>query len=378
MKQRIKQYAKDSEQSLYTTLKELCHIPAPSGKEDARAIYCKSWLEAQGAQGVYIDEAKNVVFPINAEGSSELTVLVAHTDTVFLDEEPMPYYDDGVRVHCPGVADDTSNLTVLLHTAKFIIQNNIRPARGLLIVANSCEEGLGNLKGTRQLFSDYEGRIARFISVDAGLHTISTQCVGSHRYEVEVATAGGHSFQAFGNKNAIAVLADMISKIYAITPPKKEGHRVTYNVGIIEGGTSVNTIAQSAKMLCEYRSSDAECIDIMEAKFKEIFDEAQAESGVAVRITPVGKRPCERGVDSAALQALIDTCAKVYEEVNGFMPTCKSASTDCNIPLSLCIPAVCIGAVLGQGAHTREEWAEKASLIPGLEIVTGIAPEMCI
>lgn len=375
MEQKIKQFVKENEQSMYTLLKELCLIPAPSGKEDARAAYCKKWLEAQGAEGVYIDEAKNVVFPINAEGSDKLTVFVAHTDTVFPDEEPLPYREEGNIVYCPGVGDDTAQLVVMLHMAKFLIEEKISPKNGVLIVANAGEEGLGNLKGTRQIFKDFEGRVARFVSIDAGLTSMSTVCVGSHRYEVEVTTKGGHSYQAFGNKNSIAALADIITKIYAIDPPKKPGSRVTYNVGIIEGGTSVNTIAQSAKMLCEYRSDDAECIDIMEAKFKAIFDEANKDD-VTVKVTPVGKRPCERGVDPVLKKALIDLSAEVITAVNKEAPKTKSSSTDCNIPLSLGIPAVCIGAIRSGGAHTREEWADKTSMLPGLEIVIKIANKL--
>lgn len=367
MNNRIKEFIKANEQNLYRTLKELCHIPAPSGKEEKRAEYCKRWLESVGAEGVYIDDALNVVYPMNCEGKNAITVYVAHTDTVFPDLEPMPYSDDGEIIRCPGVGDDTASLTAMLLAVKYLIENGLKPEEGILFVANSCEEGLGNLKGTKQIFKDYEGRIKQFISFDAGANYINNRCVGSHRYEVEVLTDGGHSFTAFGKKNAIAELSAIINKIYAIEIPKIGESRTTLNVGIINGGTSVNTIAQSASMLCEYRSDNADCIDIMKEKFLKIFEEARSDE-VRVKVTVVGERPCARGVDEREIERLCSICAEIMSDVYGGKTTFRSGSTDCNIPLSLGIPAVCISAYRGGGAHTREEWLYKSSLPEGLEI----------
>ncbi|MBR4012383.1 MAG: M20/M25/M40 family metallo-hydrolase, partial [Spirochaetaceae bacterium] len=198
MRQRIKDYIESGRELMLQTLKEMCAIPAPSHYEHDRARYCKQWLENIGAQGVYIDDALNVVFPLNCEGSSRITVFAAHTDTVFPDREPMPYFDDGEKIHCPGASDDTASVAVLLMMAKFFVEQKLAPAGGILFVCNSCEEGLGNLKGTRRLFQDYAGRIRQFITFDSSLDVVSDRCVGSHRYEVEVRTPGGHSFGAFG------------------------------------------------------------------------------------------------------------------------------------------------------------------------------------
>ena len=364
----IKQYVQKNRDLMMQILYDLCRIPAPSGFEDERAEYCKKILESFGAKGVYIDEAKNVIFPINADGKNELTVIAAHTDTVFPDTEPMPYVDDGVKISCPGVGDDTASVTVLLLVAKYLIENNIKPEKGLLIVCNSCEEGLGNLKGTRRLFKDFEGRIAQFISYDASrLHRITKGCVGSVRYEVEVKTEGGHSFGACGNKNAIYYLSKIVNAIYSLEVPAFEGEKTTYNVGIIEGGTSVNTIAQSAKMLCEYRSSSSEALGIMKEKFFAIFDEVRA-MGVEVDVTVVGERPSAKGVDEADVARMCKIVSEVMTEVTGLEVTYGKGSTDCNIPLSLGISAICYGVYIGGGAHTRGEWIEKESILPGLEI----------
>lgn len=362
----IKNYIEKNKDSLLETIKELCTIPAPSHMEHERATYCKNWLEKAGADGVYIDEARNVIFPLNCEGSNEITVFVAHTDTVFPDMEPMPYLDDGKKIYCPGVGDDTASVAVLMSMAKFFIEQAIVPDKGILFVCNSCEEGLGNLKGTRQIFKDFAGRIVQFISFDSNINSISDRCAGSHRYEVEVLTAGGHSFLKFGNANAICELSKMVNAIYDIEIPQKEGARTTYNVGNISGGTSINTIAQNAKMLCEYRSTDRECLEIMRQKFEEIFEAAKSGE-VQVKVEKIGDRPCSN-IDDKKVDRLRKICKPIIEAVIKEPISFKSSSTDCNIPLSLGIPAICIGVYRGGGAHTREEWIEKISILSGLEV----------
>ena len=363
----IKEFIKNNISELYTLIYDLCHIPAPSHKERPRAEYIKAWFDKNGMTDAYIDGALNVVFPYEAENCRELTAFAAHTDTVFPDAEPMPYSDDGEYIRCPGVGDNTSSIAVLMLTAKYFVENGIK-TNGVLFVANSCEEGLGNLKGVRKLFSDYEGRIAKFIAFDSfNLTRCSDRCVGSHRYEVEAITEGGHSYNAFGNKNAIAELSSIVCKIYSTELPEKEGRRVTYNVGEICGGTSVNTIAQSAKMLCEYRSDDEELLAFMKARFERIFDEAKSEK-VKINVRLIGERPCAGKVDEVEMENLKKIASRALLEVTGEELKFTSSSTDCNIPLSLGIPAICIGVYNGYGAHTREEYIEKASLAYGFEI----------
>ena len=365
LNKKIRDYIDNNTELLYKTLKELCLIPAPSHCEHERAEYCKKWLENHGAEGVYIDDALNVIFPINCNSSDEITVFAAHTDTVFPDIEPMPYHDDGEKIFCPGAADDTASVVILLMAAKYYIDNGKVPEDGLMFVLNSCEEGLGNLKGVRKLFEDFQGRIKEFITLDSVLDIVIDRAVGSHRYEVIVTTEGGHSYNKFGNTNAIAVLSNIINAIYKIEVPQKEGSKTTYNVGVIEGGTSVNTIAQSAKMLCEYRSDDKECLEFMSQEFNRIFDKATQTAGVAVKM--VGERPCA-DVDILKMDDLKSKVVPVIEEILGKKVKLTSGSTDCNIPVSLGIPAICIGTDIHEKTHTRQEWVDKESLKTGLEI----------
>lgn len=365
MNQKINAYIAENSGLMYETLKQLCLIPAPSHFEQMRAQYCKKWLEDRGAEGVYIDEALNVIFPINCDGSDKITVFAAHTDTVFPDMEPMPYHDDGEKVFCPGAADDTASVVVLLMMAKYYIEQKILPRDGIMFVFNSCEEGLGNLKGVRKLFEDYANRVQAFVTLDSVLDIVIDCAVGSHRYEVTVQTEGGHSFNKFGNRNAIAELSRIVNHIYEIEVPQTEGTKTTYNVGIIQGGTSVNTIAQSAKMLCEYRSNDKDCLAYMQEQFQKIFEEASARASVTV--TMVGNRPCS-DTDPGKIAELKEKIAPIVEEAIGKKVTFTSGSTDCNIPLSLGVAAICIGTDIHDKTHTRQEWVDKASLKTGLLI----------
>ncbi len=358
------EYSKSKYDSVLKVIRDLCAIPAPSHFEDERAEYCKHFLEENGAEGVYIDETKNVIYPLGCEGSDEITVIAAHTDTVFPDREPMTLSEDEEKIYCPGVYDDTAEVAILLHTAVYFAKYGAKDKGGLLFVCNSCEEGLGNLKGTRAIMSAFDGRIKQFISYDC-TGGIVNRAVGSRRFEVEIKTEGGHSFGNFGNTNAIAIMSDMITKIYSIEVPKIEDTKTTYNVGIVSGGTSVNTIAQNAKMLCEYRSDSADCLEIMKGKFVEIFSSGY-DAEISVKI--VGERPCGRNIDAVEQEKLDKICEDAISQICGYIPERKSGSTDCNIPLSMGIPSVCVGVTRGGGAHTREEWLEKNSLLCGLEL----------
>lgn len=363
----IKKFAEQNYAEMLTLFEQLCKIPAPSLMEDKRAEFCKEWLSNIGFNEVYIDSAKNVVLPINCEGKDRISVAVAHTDTVFPDLEPMPYVDDGKNIHCPGSGDDTASLAVLLYVAKYIKENEINFPNGLLLVCNSAEEGLGNLKGTRQIFTDYCGRIARFISFDDEVGNIADRCVGSCRYNVTVKTKGGHSYSKFGNPNAIHILSEIITQIYGIEIPCDGVSKTTLNVGTISGGTSVNTIAQNAEMLCEYRSDNYKHLEIMKTEFLKIFEDAKKYS-TEISFEVVGERPCAKDVDETQIDYLRETLSGIIKNITGKDVTYTSSSTDCNIPLSLGVPAICIGIHNGSGAHTREEWVEKESLKNGLEI----------
>ena len=350
-------------------LKELCLIPAPSNKEEKRAEFVKAWLHSIGAKDAYIDEALNVVCPINCDGRDDITVFMAHTDTVFPDTEyPMPYSEDEENIYSPGVIDDTFNIVVILMTVKYIIEKGLRPQCGMLFVANSCEEGLGNLKGVKQICKDFEGRIKELYTYDGMYGSLVNKCVGSHRYKIRFYTEGGHSFNAFGNNNAIYEMSKFITRLYAKDVPKKDGTKTTYNVGVISGGTSVNTIAQECEMMYEYRSDDKDCLEEMRVFFESEVDKVRNEGIAKIDVEIVGIRPCGGDVDMDKLHKMSDKCIRVCEKYSGDKCVAVSGSTDANIPQSLGIPAVCIGVCTGGGMHTRGEWLLKASIPVGMKI----------
>ncbi len=347
--------------------RELCLIPAPSHFEDERASYVLKYLKDAGIDNAYIDEAKNVICTLG-KPSEKIIVFMAHTDTVFPMETPLNYVDDGEKIHCPGAGDDTGSLAGMLTCVKYMAEHNIVPERTIMFVANSCEEGLGNLKGTRQLFKDFGDKIEYLYTFDAKPRSVVNKSVGSHRYQVTAITEGGHSFGAFGNRNAINVLAGIINEIYKIEVPKIGESRTTYNVGIINGGTSVNTIAQNASMLCEYRSDNVECLAIMEKKFNDIFETAKSECQ-ELKVELVGNRPCmSNDLDMDKLQEITNRAKAIQSKHFGVEVKEKSGSTDCNIPHSMAVPAVALSNYNGGGTHTREEWVEKASFKAGLKV----------
>ena len=362
-------YAKQNRENVLGVIRDLCHIPAPSFGERRRAEYCKALLESFGAEGVYIDEVNNCIYPMNCDGSNELTVIAAHLDTVFPDTESYPEYrEDEEKIYCPGVGDDTASVAIMLYGIKYMLENNIVPPKGFLFVCNACEEGLGNLVGVKQLMKDFDGRVRQFVTLDEDIGCCVNGAVGSHRYMVEAITEGGHSFSAFGKKNAIAALSEVITEIYKLEVPQKAGTKTTYNVGLISGGTSINTIAQNAEMFCEYRSNDRECLATMQSAFEEIFEKAQTDE-VKLNVTLVGDRPCKGEVDLNTEARLIEAYRRAVYAVTGKEIKLDLASTDANVPMSLGIAAVDMGVFRNGGTHTREEWLEKNCVVDGLDIL---------
>lgn len=358
-------FAEEKFDELLKLHKELCVIPAPSHFEDERAAYILKYLQDAGIKNAYIDEAKNVICTFG-KPSDKMVVFMAHTDTVFPMNTPLNYVDDGEKIHCPGAGDDTGSLAGLLTCVKYIAENNLVPDKTLMFVANSCEEGLGNLKGCRNIFRDFGDKIEYLYTYDSKPHFITSKSVGSYRYKVTAITEGGHSFGAFGNRNAISVLAEIITEIYKIELPKIDNSRTTYNVGIIEGGTSINTIAQEASMLCEYRSEDETCLQIMKKKFEDIFENANGKC-IELKVELVGERPCMSKKTNKELMSEVVNRAKAIQSKHfGVEVEERPGSTDCNIAHSLGIPAIAVSNYNGGGTHTREEWVVKESFKPGL------------
>jgi acetylornithine deacetylase/succinyl-diaminopimelate desuccinylase-like protein len=366
LENQIRNYVEEHAPEAERLLKELAVIPAPSGKEHRRATYCKQWLESHGATDVYIDEAGNVIYPYEAKHRNQLAVYMAHMDVVFPDEDQLIIHQRNRLLVGPGVGDDTANLVNLLMAAAFFATKKPALQTGILFVADTCEEGLGNLKGCKQIMKDYAGRIDHVISFDLYLGQCFCECVGSLRYEVNVETAGGHSFSDFGSPSAIQQSANLICTLYQQEVPTQAA--TTYNVGTIEGGTSINTIAQSAKFLYEIRSVDSACMEDMNKKFYQILSDSSKDS-MNLNVQQIGERPCAKNVNPSKWQELLKTTASAILHCTQKPADMLAASTDANIPLSMGIPALTLGTIHGGRAHTREEWIDLDSQRTGMYLV---------
>lgn len=355
----VRQYIAEHQQELLELTLQLCQIPAPTGKEDARAAFCRDWLRRSGAGDVTIDRAKNVICTIGVTPGRPVAVFLAHLDTVFPDITPFTPRAEGARLYCPGAFDDTANVAALLMAARYVLRSGRQPRCGVVFAANTCEEGLGNLKGSRALLDALGEDICQVVSFDLGLDTVFTGAVGSARYRICLETAGGHSYLDFGKPNAIAQMAELICALYR--QPVAPG--ATFNVGQISGGTSVNTIAQRAELMYEYRAETAAAMAAMEENLRRIAAPFSPE------ITLLGRRPGTGACRDPERQAslLNDICAAVTAET-GHAPRKIIGSTDCNIPFSRGIPAACVGLVYGSGAHTRQEYILPESLAQGLGV----------
>lgn len=303
----FQRYIEQNEGEAAALLRALCAIPAPSHKEEKRAAFCKAWLEAHGAAGVFIDEAQNAVYPYRAEQAEAIVLFMAHTDTVFPDTEPMALTERDGKMFCPGVGDDTANVALLLLTAAYVAQARPETSCGIVFALNSCEEGLGNLKGSRALLARYGDRLREVVSFDGYMEELCGAAVGSLRYRVTVRTAGGHSFSNFGSPNAIERLSAVVERLYAYAVPQN-GSRTTFNVGQISGGTSVNTIAQQAEMLYELRSDDRDSLLSARRYFESVLESFRAD-GLGVETELLGERPC--GEKTGATRGRQSFCAAV-------------------------------------------------------------------
>ena len=370
--QKAEAYLKSCEQEALELLIRLAQIPAPSNREEKRAVFCREWLEENGAQGVYVDQALNVIYPVYSKDQESakqpLTVYAAHTDVVFPDLAPLPLTVEGNQIRCPCL---TALRIAARYVARGLRQGTLKPKDGgVLLVCNSGEEGLGNLKGSREICRAFGEQMREFITLYGQLDRLAVRAVGSKRYQVEIRTQGGHSYGDFGRPNAIARMAALIARLYEIPVP--EGAKTTFNVGMISGGTSVNTIAQQAQMLYEFRSESRENLQYMEDHFMELIRQARAREDMELSLTLVGERPCGGDVDEQAQEQLLNRVRQRVRELIGRDPKESAGSTDCNIPLSLGIPSVCAGAYYGGGAHTREEFVEADSLKDGCKLALSL------
>jgi tripeptide aminopeptidase len=347
---------------------EMARIAAPPFGEAARAAWLKERFEALELEDVHIDDVGNV-FGLRPGIGKRLVTVSAHIDTVFPAGTPLNIRQQGSRLYGPGISDNGAGLTALLAIAAALDNAGISNAMPVLFLGNVGEEGEGDLRGMRHLFSDarWKNSIANSLVLDgAGSDTIVAEALGSRRFEVIVRGPGGHSWSDFGSPNPILVLARAIQSFTQAPVPVSP--KTTFNVGVIRGGTSVNSIPESASMRVDIRSTSMTEMERLERTLRQSVDQAVEEESRAIEkrgsaprrpiaisseIVAIGNRPAgELNANSHILQVI-----RAVDAHLGNTAQIQRASTDANIPLSLGQEAIAIGGGgTGGGAHTLQEW----------------------
>jgi len=337
----------------------ICEIPAPPFKEAARGAEYKRRLEALGLT-VRIDSIGNVIAERRGTGGGKTVLIEGHLDTVFPEGTDVKVKREGTKMTAPGIGDDCRGLAVVLSVARAFQMEKLSTAGTVIFVGNVGEEGPGNLRGTRHLLTrEYKDKIDYFISVDGTGLGVTSRAVGSNRYRVTYKGPGGHSYGAFGMPSPIHALGRAIASIADIQVPTTP--KATFNVGIIEGGTSVNTISPSGSMDVDLRSESPKALADLDAKFQTAVRDALAAENarwpssrvrISVKVDTIGIRPAGAQPDSA----FIVRTAVMAGKALGFTAPTTASSTDANLPMSLGIPAITIdGGGDGQGAHATSE-----------------------
>ncbi len=338
----------------------VCQVPAPPFKEAARAAWYRQALIALGYADTRIDREGNVIAELRG-GDGPTVMLAGHLDTVFPEGIDATVKRDGTRLDGIGIGDDCRGLAVVLAVARAVRQHDLVPAGRLIFVGNVGEEGPGNLRGVRHLLEhEFKGEIDYFISVDGVGQNIVSRAVGSHRYTITIAGPGGHSFGDFGMPNPTHALGRAIARIADLTVPDRP--RTTFNVGIVRGGTSVNSIAMRAQMDVDMRSESATILADLDARLRAAVAAAvteeqarwpQSASTLTVTYDTIGIRPTGAQSDDAPIVRVARETAALV----GFAPRTSASSTDANLPIAMGIPAVAIdGGGRGDGAHSLAEW----------------------
>jgi acetylornithine deacetylase/succinyl-diaminopimelate desuccinylase-like protein len=337
----------------------ICEIPAPPFKETARGQEYKRRLEALGLT-VRIDSIGNVIAERKGTGNGPTVMLAGHLDTVFPEGTDVKVKREGTTMHAPGIGDDCRGLAVVLSVARAFQMEKVPTMGTIIFVGNVGEEGPGNLRGVRHLFTrEYKGKVDYFISVDGTGLGLTSRAVGSNRYRVTYQGPGGHSYGAFGMPNPIHALGRAIAKIAEIQVPTSP--KATFNVGIIEGGTSVNTISPSVSMDVDLRSESKQALADLDAKFHAAVRDALAAENarwpasrvkISVKVDTIGIRPAGALPDTAFIVRTALAAGKTL----GFTAPTGASSTDANLPMSLGLQAITIdGGGDGRGAHSVSE-----------------------
>lgn len=344
---------------------KIASVPAPTGQEKPRSATVAALLRSQGLLDVQIDEISNTVARIPAANPGPPLLVAAHIDTVFPLDTPLRVSKSKDRAFGPGIGDNSLGVAAAVMLPALFEDLGVRPAVDVLITGNVGEEGLGDLRGIRRVMDD-RPEIGAVIAVEGhNLGRVTHVAVGSRRLRVRVSGEGGHSWGDFGASNAIQGAAEILHELYRIPLPANP--KTTLNVGMIEGGTSINTIASNAWFNLDLRSVE----DFALRRLSERVDRVLSahRKGLNVWVEVVGDRPA--GIVPSDCR-LVRLAVEALEALD-VEPAGDASSTDANIPISRGIPAICIGLTTGGGVHREDEFIDLAPVQRGLAQLTILA-----
>jgi tripeptide aminopeptidase len=353
--------AKANEPATIETQIHICEIASPPFKESKRAEELAKLFREADLQNVRMDAAGNVLGDRPGRQAHPHLVMAAHLDTVFPEGTDVHVKREGTVLKAPGIGDDCRGLAALLGVIRALHEAKVETKGSITFVGDVGEEGLGDLRGMKQLFDKtMKGQIDEFVSIEPGEpDRITNGGVGSYRYKITYKGPGGHSYGAFGIANPIHALGRAIAKIDDFEVPADP--KTTFNVGRIGGGTSVNSIAFEAWAEVDLRSEQMQSLESLNAKFKQAVQSALEEENarwhdrgkISVTVEQVGFRPAGR-TDPAS--PILQIAAAVNKALGLEAPTLSASSSDSNYPMSLGIPAITIGGGgRDAGAHSLDE-----------------------
>ena len=348
----------------------ICEIPAPTFEEGERAAYVRRRFGELGLQDVTVDAAGNARGRRPGRGGGPGVAMAAHLDTVFPKGTDVTVKRQDTRLLAPGIGDNSVAIAALLGMLEAMNAAGVTTAGDLYFASNTGEEGLGDLKGMKAFMSEVKDKIAAAIAVEGmKVNRIIHTAVGSRRYKVTFTARGGHSWGHFPSPSAIHILGRAIAEISRLEVPTDP--KTTYNVGVIHGGTTVNTIASVADMLVDMRSVDTQSLADLERRVLAIVEQAAKEGDGQATLDMVGDRPAG---SIPADHPVVQTCRAVHRAL-GIQTFSEASSTDANVPLGMGLPGVCISVTEGANEHRLDEYIEIGPIPTGVKniLLTAVA-----
>ncbi len=336
-------------------------IPAPTFHEEARAHWVAERFRQAALEDIHIDALYNVYGRWAGTHPNMPSLLVsAHTDTVFPPETDLRVRYRGSRIYGPGLGDNSLGVAGLLGLLRALQEHRLRPRADLWLVANSREEGLGDLGGIRAVWHKLRARLGAAIVVEGlAFRHIYHAGIAVRRLRITCTAPGGHSWLHFGRPSALHGLITLGARILALQPPHTP--RTTYNIGLMQGGHSVNSLAAFAEMYLDLRSEDPKTLAALEAQVRQAIAQTQSEK-LRFETQTVGDRPAGR---LSVEHPLVKLAAAVLQ-LDDCQPAYASGSTDANIFLAHGLPAITVGISYGGNAHRLDEYIETTPIADGV------------